>query len=165
MVIIAICGTPGTGKTTIATYLKKYGFEVINLSKFVIKNKLYIGYDAERDSYIMDPDKVVEALKNFLSQGKNRNLVIEGIGAESLPEDIVDICAVLTCDPKVLQQRLKEKGYNNKKIEENLEAERFSEILIDALENFKEKVITFNTAKSKPDEIVEKILEKIRELR
>ncbi|MGQ4890955.1 MAG: adenylate kinase family protein [Candidatus Njordarchaeia archaeon] len=165
MVVIAICGTPGTGKTTIATYLEKYGFEVINLSKFVIKNKLYIGYDAQRDSYIIDPKKVVQALKEVISRKKGEGLVIEGIGAEAIPENLVDICVVLTCDIPVLEQRLKEKGYNNKKIEENLEAERFSEILIDALENFKGKVITFNTAKDNPENIVKKILEKIKELR
>lgn len=162
MTTILICGSPGTGKTTIANYLKKYGFEIINLSHFVISNKLYLGYDTIRDSYIIDEEALIKKIKERIS--KEKNVVIEGIGAEILPDELADLCVVLTCDIKELEKRLKNKGYPPSKIYENLEAERFSIILNTALENFKQKVIVFDTSRYSEVEIVNKILTKLREV-
>ncbi len=164
MVVIAICGSPGTGKTTIANYFKEYGFYVLNISQFIIDNELYIGYDAKRDSYIIDETLFLTRIKEFIANNSDKNIVIEGIGAEILPKDLIDYCIVLTCDIRVLKKRLESKGYNKRKIEENLEAEKFSEILIDAMENFGEKVLTFDTSKESPQDIFNRIMEKIKEI-
>ena len=165
MTVVYICGTAGTGKTTISTYLKKYGFFVINLSHLVKHNKLYLGYDAERDSLIIDEEKLNEHVKNLVKKKKQEKIVIEGIGAEALPDELADLCVVLTCSIKTLKERLKSKGYSERKIMENLEAEKFGIILGDAESKFFNKVLTLDTSKLTPEQAAEKIVEKLRELK
>jgi len=46
-----------------------------------------------------------------------------------------DVAIVLRCSPKVLESRLKRKGWPEKKVRENVEAEAVDVILIEALEN------------------------------
>ena len=62
--IIAVTGTPGTGKTTIAGKLaKKINGEIINLTQIINENKLYTGIDKSRDTKIVD----VAELKKFVA--------------------------------------------------------------------------------------------------
>ncbi|MHA1616468.1 MAG: adenylate kinase family protein [Candidatus Njordarchaeales archaeon] len=159
--MILICGTPGTGKTTIANELKKYGFKVIHLGDFVIKEKLYMGYDKKRKTYIIDPEKVVEKLRNMQKNSKEP-LIVEGVGAEIVPKELVEVCFVLICEPKELRKRLEAKGYPPEKIEENLEAERMSIILGEALDNYGEKTVVIDTTNTSVEEVVKKILEELK---
>jgi len=161
VVMILICGTPGTGKTTIANELKKYGFKVIHLGDFVIKEKLYMGYDKKRKTYIIDPEKVVEKLRNMQKNSKEP-LIVEGVGAEIVPKELVEVCFVLICEPKELRKRLEAKGYPPEKIEENLEAERMSIILGEALDNYGEKTVVIDTTNTSVEEVVKKILEELK---
>ena len=46
--IIAITGTPGTGKTAVASILEKKGFTVVDLKKVAFDNKFIIGFDKKR---------------------------------------------------------------------------------------------------------------------
>jgi adenylate kinase len=55
--IIAITGTPGTGKTTVASILKKKGFIVVDLKQVAFDNDFIIGIDKERNSSIVDVKK------------------------------------------------------------------------------------------------------------
>ena len=55
--IIAITGTPGTGKTSISKILVKNDFEVIDLNRIALENKFLISKDEERDSWIVDTDR------------------------------------------------------------------------------------------------------------
>ncbi|MEX0568913.1 MAG: adenylate kinase family protein [Candidatus Njordarchaeota archaeon] len=156
MVVIAICGTPGTGKSSLAEKFRSLGFEVVHLTEFVVRNELYQGYDKKRGSYIIDEDRMINALKIVFRNSEN--VVVEGLGAEILPKDIVDMCIVLTCQPFVLEQRLLERGYGQEKIDENLDAERFGVILADVMANYdKSKIIIIDTTYREMDEIFEDI--------
>lgn len=161
MVVIIICGTPGAGKSSLADRFKSLGFEVVHLSVFVVKNRLYQGYDKVRRAYIIDEDKMINALKKFIEE--RDKVVIEGVGAEILPNEIVDICIVLTCQPFVLEQRLLERGYSMEKITENLDAERFGVILADVMSNYdKSKIIIMDTTYKEMDEIFDTICKELR---
>ena len=49
--MIALTGTPGTGKSSIAKKLaKKLGYELIDLNDVIKKKKLYEKYDKEFDT-------------------------------------------------------------------------------------------------------------------
>ncbi len=159
--VIYICGTPGTGKTTLSKYLEKYGFYIINLPKLLREKKLYLGYDAERDSLIIDEKSLINEIRKIVQESDSEAIAIEGLGAEILPPDLASMCVVLVCEPKELERRLREKGYSEEKIRENLEAERFSIILGDALETFGDKVVVYDTSKLEIKEIVEDILKRI----
>jgi len=162
--LILICGSPGTGKTTIAKELEKYGFKIIHLGDLVIKEKLYIGYDEERGAYVLDPDRVVKRLIEIESKS-DAPVIVEGVGAEIVPKEKVDVCFVLICEPRELKKRLERKGYPPKKIEENLEAERMSIILGEALDNYGEKVVVIDTTNISTKEAVERILREFKKRR
>ena len=61
--IIAITGTPGTGKTSVASILKKKGFIVVDLNKLAFDNDFIIGLDKERNSRIVDVKKLDRYIK------------------------------------------------------------------------------------------------------
>ena len=54
-----ITGTPGTGKTTLSEELSKLTeLRHIAVGKFAQENGFFESYDAERDSHVMDEDRV-----------------------------------------------------------------------------------------------------------
>jgi len=161
LVVIAICGTPGTGKSELAKLFGKNGFCVIHLSRFVIENMLYQGYDKRRGAYIIDEERLVGKLKDILS--KYKDVVIEGVGAEAIPSKLVDICIVLTCEPFMLERRLTERGFPYEKIQENLEAERFGIILGEAISNYgRSKVMVFDTTYTSIEELYRVVVDELR---
>lgn len=160
--LIIICGTPGTGKTGVANRLKKMGFRILHLSDLVIREKLYLKYDEERDSYVIDPDKLIRKIIE-IKEKTTKPLIIEGVGAEIIPKELVDLCFVLICEPKELERRLKAKGYSKEKIDENLEAERLNLIWGEALDNYgADKVIVIDTTNLTEEEVARRIISEIK---
>lgn len=123
MKIIAITGTPGTGKTTIAGKLaQELNSEVIDLSGIVNENKLYAGIDKERDTKIVDLVKLKKFINNLIVTEfkSSENIIVEGLLSHLLsPTHII----VLRASPRVLKKRLESRNYSKAKIMENLEAE------------------------------------------
>ena len=160
--MILICGTSGTGKTELAKRLKEYGFKVIHLPELVIREKLYLNYDEERQSYVIDPQKVIKRIVE-LERKSSEPLVVEGIGAEIIPSKYVDLCIVLICEPRELRRRLRLKGFPDEKIEENLEAERLSLIWGEALDKYgNNKVVVLDTTNIGVDDLVKIVLEELK---
>ena len=63
--------------------------------------------------------------------GIDGDLLIEGHLSHLLG---VDIAIVLRCSPKLLEERLRSRGYGDDKVRENVEAEAVDVILIEALD-------------------------------
>jgi adenylate kinase len=121
---IALTGTPGTGKTTISNVLKdEFGLKVVDLNKVISAFQYYIGWDDNRNCGVVD----LEALRAHPFED---GLVIEGHISHHLS---VERVIVLRTNPAVLRGRLQEKGFSEKKIRENIEAEILDVILIEAL--------------------------------
>jgi len=119
---VAISGVPGTGKTTIAKIVKEklrlkgYEFNLIPVNDLAKKENLIIGFDEKRNCDIVD----VESLRN-IDLDALKPCILEGHLSHFLNADII---FVLRCDPIILKERLKKKGWRKKeKILENLEAE------------------------------------------
>ncbi|MBI4174422.1 MAG: adenylate kinase family protein [Candidatus Aenigmarchaeota archaeon] len=134
--IIVITGTPGTGKTKISNELagllnKKTGkkFKVLHLNKEILRRRLWSSADKKRKSKNVDMRK----LRKFVSLQKlrNKNLIIESHLAHYFRADVV---FVLRTRIKELKRRMERRGWNEAKIEENLEAERLNLILGEALD-------------------------------
>ncbi|MBW2996304.1 adenylate kinase family protein [Candidatus Woesearchaeota archaeon] len=154
--IIIISGTPGTGKTTLAKKLAKtLKYKHIDVKYLITKNKLQESYDKKRKCYVVDTKKLNKILIEKIKQDKN--LIIDSHLSHYLPKKHVDLAIITKTNLKVLEKRLKKRGYNKQKIRENLDCEIFDICLNEAKEKHSPIVIdTTKGIKIKP------ILKKIK---
>ncbi len=152
---IALTGTPGTGKTSVAKFLEK-NYRVIYLKNFE-NARMY--RDVERDTYVVNLDVIrreIEKLRNG-----NEKIILEGHYSHEMP---VDMVIVLRCHPQELEKRLRNRGYKESKIRENVEAEAMSLITSEAIGyHGKDKVFEVDTTHRKEDDVamdVIRIIEK-----
>ena len=131
--IIAVSGSAGVGKTTIAKAIaKKYKLKYFDLNAQIRKNKLYDGYDKKLRSYIVDIKKIRKFMSHLLKE--EDNLVVDSHLSHFIDKKYIDLCVVVKCDIKILKKRLEKRGYNKAKIRENLDAEIFDVCLAEATE-------------------------------
>jgi len=127
MRIIIITGTPGTGKTSISKLIsKKLNAKFISLNKLIISKNFIEEYDEERQTYVADFIKLKKYLKKLIKDARQEDkkfCIIEGHFADIVPKKYIDLAIILRCHPDPLKQRLKNRNYNKKKINENIQAE------------------------------------------
>ncbi len=133
--IIALTGTPGTGKTSVSNILHENGLEVIDLNKIAVSNNFLIGDDEERNSKIVDVDRLNGYIKESY---KEKDIVfIEGHLSHLLKS--VDKVIILRCHPDELRKRLSQKRWKKEKVRENIEAEILDIILCETVDIHPEK--------------------------
>lgn len=150
--LVAITGTPGTGKSAVSRLLISKGYEVLDLDEIATTHDFILGYEGK--TKIVDLDKLNTFIQDFIRK-KGKDIVFIKAHLSHLLD--VDLVVVLRCEPKELRRRLKEKGYNEKKIQENVEAEVIDVITVEAAESY-QRVYEINTSDKKPNEVVEAIL-------
>lgn len=157
---IIITGTPGTGKTSVSSRLSQLiKKKVVHLNEVIMAKHLYKDYDEDRESYVVDLEKLEEECDKF------DDVIIEGhLSHFCIREG--DVVVVLRANPLILKRRLRKKRYNPKKIQENIEAEIVDIILQDVLditEKYKDvEVYEIDTSDKTIDRvaiIIKKILE------
>ena len=116
MVVIAITGSPGVGKTTISSMLAGQGWKVNTVAELAKTFDCEGDYDELMGCVEIDIHKLAE---RFLME-PNDNLIIEGHLAHFLA---VDAIVILRCEPSQLRARLESRGYTQSKINANLEWE------------------------------------------
>jgi len=115
--LLAISGTPCTGKTSVAKELGKIlGWKVLHLNDLAEEKDLYCGYDDYRKAKIVD----IEKIRKVVFDTEENNIIIESHFAHDIQSDMV---VILRTNPKELRKRMEERGWDEKKIEENIEAE------------------------------------------
>ena len=143
--IIAVTGTPGTGKTTLAKKIAKFkGFTYLDVCELIHEKKLTEKYDEERECDVVDMEKLAKEIKTLIKE--HEDLVIDSHLSHYLPQDLIDLVVVTKCDLLTLKKRLKKRGYSPHKIQENVDAEIFDICLNEAIED-KHNVIVVNTNK------------------
>lgn len=135
--LIALTGTPGTGKTSISKILRSKGYKTVGLNSIAESKKFFIGYDNLRESKILDIDSLNTYLKE--KHVKTDILIIEGHLSHQL--DCVDKIIILRCHPTLLRKRFIIKSWNEEKIKENIEAEILDIILCETIEIHNKKDI------------------------
>ncbi|MCD6140444.1 MAG: AAA family ATPase [Thermococcus sp.] len=147
--LIAVSGTPGVGKTTVAKLLaEKMGYDYVDLREFALKHG--IG-KIRGDELEIEVDKLAYYVKEKLN---NRNAVLDGHLSHLMP---VDQIIILRAHPKLIGERLKGRGYRKEKISENVEAELVDVCLLEALDE-NETIIEVDTTGKKPEEVVNEVL-------
>jgi adenylate kinase len=128
--LIALSGTPGTGKSSISALLQKEGYNIINLNELAINQGFVNRIENKGITKIIDINKLNRYIdKNY----RNDDLfLIEGHASHLLK--VIDKVILLRCHPKKLKIRLEKKGWNKVKINENIEAETIDIILCEAVE-------------------------------
>jgi adenylate kinase len=120
--MIIITGTPGTGKTTISKALaKEIHADYLSLTRFVIDKGLYSGIDRERKTRIVDIERTRKSLRNLIPKGTM--IIVDTHVADSIPRERTRKVIVLRCHPRVLESRLRKKGWSRNKVRENVLAE------------------------------------------
>ncbi|ADT83549.1 adenylate kinase family protein [Thermococcus barophilus] len=148
--IIAVSGTPGVGKTTVAKLLaEKLGYMYVDLKKFAIGHE--IG-EIKGDELEVEIDELAYFIEKEL---KGKNVVLDGHLSHLMPADQV---IILRLHPKIIGERLKERGYSREKISENVEAELVDVCLVEAIDTH-ENVIEVDTTGKTPEQVVEEILD------
>lgn len=121
--IFLLSGTPGTGKTSIAKLIqKKYGINLISLTEIVLEHNLYSEEDKERDTKVVDEDKLMMFIDQYI-QTHDGDLIVEGHYADLVDSPQLTVGIVLRCHPAELVNRLAKRNYKTKKINENIQAE------------------------------------------
>eukprot|EP00092_Neocalanus_flemingeri_P037761 GFUD01041109.1.p1 GENE.GFUD01041109.1~~GFUD01041109.1.p1 ORF type:complete len:191 (-),score=77.37 GFUD01041109.1:92-664(-) len=138
---ILVTGTPGVGKSKLADVLaQKLGMKVINVGQFAKENNCLGDWDPDYESHELDEDPLLDLLEEKVGKGDG-GFVLEHHVPELFPERWFDLVLVLRCNNTVLYDRLKERGYGGKKLEENCQAEIFQTVLDEAKESYREEIV------------------------
>ena len=152
--MIIITGTPGTGKTTISKALaKEIHADYLSLTRFVTAKGLYSAIDRERKTRIVDIERTRKSLRKLIPKG--RMIIVDTHVADSIPRERTRKVIVLRCHPKVLDSRLRKKGWSGKKVRENVLAEILDACYMIAVSYYgAKKVYQLDTSSRRPEKCV-----------
>jgi adenylate kinase len=153
---LIITGTPGVGKEKVAKELEKLGFKRVDVEKLIKKEKLAIGYDKVRKTKIVGIARLKENLESKLRKAKK--VVVDSHLAHHISPKLIDLCVVLRCNPRILRRRLEERGFDEGKIKENLEAEALAVCASEAWA-FGHRLHEIDATQKNPKEMAREIVE------
>ncbi len=151
--IIAITGTPGTGKSVVCAMLGQRGYCVVDLDQEARDAGFIVGRDETRGADEVDIDRLrrhlrVPAKIAFLKSHYSHRMD-------------VNLAVVLRCRPSVLRKRLEARGWSAAKVRENVEAEAIDVIVQEAAGRLP-FVFEVDTTQATPNETAEAILAILR---
>ncbi len=147
--IIALTGTPGTGKSSVAELLAARGYYVLYLDRLAEERKLIVGVDESRGAREVD----VEGLDREIRVPVKLGFLV----AHYAHRMSANLGIVLRCHPRVLAERLRSRAWSEAKIRENVEAEAIDVITQEAVEHLPH-VYEVDTTHATPAESVEAVL-------
>jgi adenylate kinase len=156
-VIVAVTGTPGTGKTTATELLDTefdLGLDVVHLNEVIREAGLTEGHDDERDSAVADLDAVREWLAG------REDILVESHLAHEIDADRV---VVLRCHPEVIERRLQDRGESEASARENAESEALDVVLAGAVDRHgPDDVYEIDATDRSPEAVAEAIAAVVR---
>jgi len=142
--LIAITGTPGTGKTSACEVLASRGYPVRTVLDLAKKYK--VAKASKGGDFAIDTDRLKGKLGDL--RGKGAMTIVDGHLSHCLG---ADVCIVVRCSPALLESRLEARGYPKQKVRDNVEAEAIDLVLVEAIENCDDTFEIDATEKSAED--------------
>lgn len=134
--LIAISGTPGTGKHTISSALSDaLKYNVVDVNKFIGDKKSTVEISPQE-------------LNALLHDNLKENSIIVSHMAHFIKSHKIDLFVVLRCRPDILIKRLYKRGYTKQKIYDNALFEAIDGEYIEACE-LQKNVLQIDNTKSK----------------
>ncbi len=154
--IICVTGTPGSGKSTLTRRLAlALHCEYIDLNEALKKAGLAESFDAERKCWVINIDKMEEVVDRLLSKYEDAEyIIIDSHLSHDLPSTLVDLVIITICETEILAMRLRERKYDEKKVQENVQAEIFQ---VCAEENGHTMMIVNTTEDYSVDDMVNQV--------
>lgn len=147
---VALTGTPGTGKSAVATDLQKQGYTIVRLHQLANENNCIDGIDTKRNTQLIDVNKLNKSIQKHFN--KDALIFFEGHLGHLLKT--IDKVVILRCKPQELIKRLTKKKWSTTKIKENVDAETIDVILCEAVEHhLKENIFEIDTTKRSIEEV------------
>jgi adenylate kinase len=133
--VILVTGTPCVGKTSVARLLTaKLDALYINLTDLALKDNLVLGKDEQRNSIIIDEARMRKRIREIIEKTDKKDVVVDGHYAVNVvPSKLVTFVFVLRRDPVELRKFMKQCGFSEPKLFENLASEILDVCLVDAL--------------------------------
>ncbi|PGH05975.1 hypothetical protein AJ79_06664 [Helicocarpus griseus UAMH5409] len=137
---IIITGTPGVGKTVHCEQLaQETGLRHLSVNQVVKERECHEGFDDELKSYIVDEDKLLDAIEDDVPKG---GYIIDWHACDLFPKSWIDLVVVIRCpSTSTLYDRLSARGYSERKLQENLDAEIFEVLLDEARQSYDEEIV------------------------
>ena len=158
--VILVTGTPCVGKTSVAHLLTaRLDAIYVNLTELATRENLTLGKDEERDSIIVDEERMRVRLGKII-QKAGKDVIVDGHYAVNVvPEELVTWAFVLRRDPVELRKFMQNCGFSEKKMLENLASEILDVCLFDALNVYDgRKTCELDITGKKVEETVDEIL-------
>jgi len=160
--VFLVTGTPCVGKTSVARLLaSKLDALYVNLTELAVRENLISGKDEERDSIIVDENRMRHKIREIIGGCDQNDIVIDGHYAVSVvPKKFVTYVFVLRRDPVELRKFMEQCGFSGRKLWENLASEILDVCLVDALNvHGKEKVCELDVTGKSVEEVISEILD------
>ena len=158
--VILVTGTPGVGKTSISRSLaSKLDAVYISLAELVERERLISGVDKARGTLIADTERVSKRMLEII-KSSGCDIVVDGHYAVDVvsPKD-VHLVFVLRRDPIELKSVMENRGFNERKLWENLAAEILDVCLWDAVSACgSDKVCEIDVSGKRMKEVVEEVI-------
>ncbi len=152
-VLVAVTGTPGTGKSSACDVLAQRGYAIVDLDDAARNGRFIVGRDEARQTDEVDVDALRENLRVPAK--------IAFLRSHYSHQMDVNLAIVLRCRPSVLRSRLEARGWPPAKVRENVEAEAIDVITQEAAGRLP-LVYEVDTTSRTPAETADEILAILR---
>jgi adenylate kinase len=142
-IVVALTGTPGTGKTTLSEWFAQEGWQVLNVRELAEAHGC-LGEVEVNGAAPVDVHALAEQW-----QPPSGRVIVDGHLSHFLD---IDAVVMLRCHPDALANRLTERGYSSEKVRANMEWEMTSGHWAELLEfEVEAPVLEVETTHAAPD--------------
>ncbi|MEM0074766.1 MAG: AAA family ATPase [Conexivisphaerales archaeon] len=151
---ILITGSPATGKRSVASLICKR-----TMCKCISINEIAsaVPHVTYRNEIVLNRSAVKRRLRSEVS-GINSYVIYGNLAWEVVPKDLIDVVVVLRCNPLVLYQRYRQRGYDEEKSKDNVVAEAIGLVYHECLKSFGPMVEVIDVTHESLERIVDRIL-------